>query len=433
MKRNNNFYIRKGIWNKMVKKAFVCLIVGIFAITGISYSSEPLSLNSLLDEARRDNPQIQAAKFRYEAAKTRIRLLRTLQDPKFEYEYDKITADMDAVMKGKTGPMRTFAISQELPFPTKLFLRRAAAQKEANAYEQDYKETERKVIKEVKEAYSQLFLSSKKIQLTKENLTLLSQFIEVTNKKYSVNKANQQDSLKAQVEHSKLSNQLVLLEQEETIFQSRLNSLLSRAPDTFIGVPEETSMKTIELTEEKIMKFTKENRPELKSFREMVRKSEIDYSLAKQEYLPDFMVKYKREEKNGGLGSWAGMLGVTIPIWFWEKQDSFVKEAKANVGVASADYQAEENAILFEARAAFVKFEAAKKLVDTYETGVLPQASAALQTAQRGYEADKISFLDLLDSLRTLKDFQMEYFEAQANMEIALAGLERSVGIDLIQ
>lgn len=423
----------KDISKKMAKKIFACLIIGVFVITGISYSSEPLSLNSLLDEARKNNPQIQAAKFRYEAAKSRIRLLRTLEDPKFEYEYDKITADMDAVMNGKTGPMRTFSISQEFPFPTKLFLRRASAQKEANAYEQDYKETERKVIKEVKEVYSQLFLISKKIGLIKENLSLLSQFIEVTNKKYSVNKANLQDSLKAQVEYSKLSNQLVLLEQEEIISQSRLNSFLSRDPGAFVGAPEETKSKIIGLSEEKILKLTKENRAELKSFKEMVRKAEIDYSLSKQEYLPDFMVKYKREEKNGGMGSWAGMLGMTIPIWFWEKQDSFVKEAKANVSVANADYLAEENAILFEAKAAFVKFEAAKKLVDIYETGVLPQVLAALQTAQRGYEADKISFLDLLDSLRALKDFQMEYFEAESNMEIALADLERSVGTDSLQ
>ena len=419
-------------FHKMRKIPVILLFILISLISGRTlYPSETVSLNSLIEEALKNNPQIQAARFRLEAAKARIRLLRTLEDPKFEFEYDKITASMDNLMNNNTRPMRTFAISQEFPCPTKFFLRRAAAQKEANAYEQDYKETERKVIKEVREAYSQLFLSGKKIQLTKENLTLLSQFIEVINKKYSVNKANQQDSLKAQVEHSKLSNQLVLLEQEEKISQSRLNALLSRPTDDLIGAPEETNRVTSELTEENILKLAKESRPELKSFKEMLRKAEIDYSLSKQEYLPNFMVKYKREERNGGAGAWAGMIGVSIPIWFWEKQDSFVKEAKANMGVVKSEYQSEENTVLFEARSSFAKFEAAKKLVDIYETGVLPQALAALQTAQRGYETDKISFLDLLDSLRTLKDFQMEYFEAQANMEIALADLERSVGIDL--
>jgi cobalt-zinc-cadmium efflux system outer membrane protein len=153
--------------------------------------------------------------------------------------------------------------------------------------------------------------------------------------------------------------------------------------------------------------------------------------LAQQEYLPDFMVKYKREEKNGGVGSWAGMLGVSIPLWFFDKQNSFVKEAKANVGVAKAEYQATENMVFFEAKSAFAKFEAAKNLVKIYETGVLPQAEAALTTARLSYQADKIDLLQVLDSQRTLRDFQIEYFESLANLEIALADLERTVGTDL--
>ncbi len=419
---------------KMINKKITAIIVFFAALTLLPfnplYSAGPNSLGSLIDEALKNNPQIQAAKQRYKAAQARVRLLRTLEDPKFEYEYDKITADMDAVMKGKTGPMRTFAISQEFPFPTKLFLRKQAAQKEANSYEQEFKETERKVVKDLKESYFQLFLNDKKIKLTQENLNLLSQFIEVANKKYSVNKATQQDSLKAQVEHSKLSNQLVLLEQEKKIATSMLNSLLNRSQNTEIDSVEESSNKVLELDEQIILKSAKESRPELKSFQEMVRKTEIDYSLAKQEYLPDLMVKYKRES-NGKPSSWAGMIGVNVPLWFWEKQDSFVKEAQANVGVVKAEYLAQENMVLFEVRSSYARFDAAKKLVKIYETGVLPQVQAALETARRGYETDTLSFLDLLDSVRTLREFQMEYFESLANLEIALADLERSVGVDL--
>jgi outer membrane protein TolC len=125
------------------------------------------------------------------------------------------------------------------------------------------------------------------------------------------------------------------------------------------------------------------------------------------------------------------MIGFTFPLWFWEKQNSFVKEARANVGVVKAEYQAQENMVLFEVRSSYARFDAAKKLVKIYETGVLPQAQSALETARRGYETDLLSFLDLLDSQRTLREFQMEYFESLANLEIALADLERSVGVDI--
>ena len=415
----------------MLKKIFIILGILFFLSHGFSFSAETVSLNSLIDEALSKNPQIQAARARYEAASARVTLLRTLEDPRVEYEYDKITADMDAVMNGKTAPMRTFAVSQEVPFPTKLFSRRQAAQKEASSFEQEYKETERKVVQDLKNAYFSLFLINKKIRLTKENLDLVKQFVEIADKKYSVNKAGQQDALRAQVEYSKLSSQLVLLEQEERIAQSLLNSLLNRAPDAQIGILEDKNDAALEINEEKMLTLAKKNRPELRSFEEMVKKSEIDLSLAKQEYLPDFMFKYKREERNGGAGSWAGMVGVTVPLWFWEKQNSFVREAKANVEVAKADYQATENTVLFEARSSFARFAAAKNLVKIYETGVLPQAQAALETATLGYQSDKIGFLDLLDSQRTLREFQIEYFESLANVEIALADLERSVGTDL--
>ncbi len=406
----------------------------VFFFSKASYAGEPpkLNLSGIIEEALRNNPQIQAAKSRFEASKAKVKLLRTLQDPRLEYEYNKIFPNMISGVTGEhMAPMRMFSVSQEIPFPTKLFLRKSAAGKEANAYDQEYNETKNKIIKEVKETYSQLFLNYKKIQIIKEDLVLLSQFIEVINKKYSVNKANQQDSLKAQVEYSKFSNQLVLLQQEKEIIEARLNALLNRPIDAPVGGVVESEIKDSDLNEEKIFKLAKDNRPELKSFKEIQRKSEIDYSLAKQEYLPDFMVKYTRQEDEGGMGTWSGMLGVSIPLWFWEKQSSFVKEAKANLEVADAQYRDEENMVLFEVRSALAEFNAAKKLVDIYETGVLPQAQAAVLTARRGFEADKISFLDLLDALRTLKDFQIEYFEARADKEIAMADLERTIGIEL--
>jgi len=417
---------------KTFSSIFIFIILAIFINFKYVYPSESLFLNSLVDEALKNNPQIQAAKQRYFAAQARVKLLRTLADPKFEFEYDKITADMDAVMRGKTAPMRTFSISQEIPFPTKLLLRKQLAQKEADALQQEYKETENRVIKDLKTAYFQVSLNSKKIAVTKENLELLQQFIEIVNAKYSVNKAAQQDALRAQVEYSKLSNQLVLLQQEEKVSGYMLNFLVSRPPEAEVVIPEVRDEIILELNEEKIIQLAKASRPELKSFQDMVRKSEIDYALSKQEYLPDFMFKYKREENTkGGMGSWAGMVGVTVPLWFWEKQNSFVKEARANVNVAKAEYQATENMVLLEARSAYAKLEAAKSLVKIYETGVLPQAQAALETVRLGYQADKIDFLDLLDSQRTLREFQMEYFEALANLEIALADLERSVGADI--
>ncbi len=399
-------------------------------------ASPKVSLSSLIQEALKNNPRLKAAKYRAEAARARVALFRNIPDPMVEYEYDKITPASTAAMGDKIRPMKSFAVSQEIPFPTKILLRQKSAQKEANALEQEYKETERAVIKDVKAAYAGLYLNRRKVDFIKDSLSLMHQFVDVTNNKYAVNKAGQQDVLRAQVEYSKMSNTVILFEKEVKIEESLLISLLGREDDAAIEIPDADPLKDLDLKEEDIVALARKDRPELKSVREMLGKAEVESSLSKQEFIPDVTVKYKRDEVAGKLsrldqGQWTGSVGINVPIWFWSKQMSGVREARANLDAARAEYKAAENTAVFEARSAFAKYEAARRLVEIYETGVLPQATSAVTTARRSYESGSLGFLELLDSLRVLRDLQIEYFESVAELQVSLADLELVVGGDL--
>ena len=423
--------------NKKINKFLI--VISFFLISCFYFkisaaeTSPVLNLKSTINEALANNPQIKAAHKRYEAGLARVKLLRTLADPRFEYEYDKIVPGM---IQGATGdkmsPMRTFSVSQEFPFPTKLFLRRQGAQIEAESLKQEYKEKENEVIQRVKETYLMLSLSNKEIQITQDTKILLDQLIRTLTNRYSVGQATQQEVLKAQSEYSKLDNQVILLEQRKAIAQAMLKSLLNRPQgDGIPDPPAQLNEKGFAIDKTELVKLMKDNRPELKSFRQMVKKSAVDYSLAKQEYLPDFMVKYTREQKDGSAGNWAGMLGVTVPIWFWEKQSSFVKEAKAQLEEMESEYQGMENMVGYEVEAALAKVEAQRRLAELYETSFLPQAEAAFKASTIGFEAGKNDFLNLLDSERMLLEFKLDYAQVIVDLEIAYADLERAVGIDL--
>ncbi|MBF0485584.1 MAG: TolC family protein [Candidatus Omnitrophica bacterium] len=416
----------------MRQKLIAFLIVMIVALPAFA-ASDAVPLNSLIQEALKNNPRLKAAHYRAEAAQARAALFRNIPDPMLEYDYDRIIPAEAMSGGGKVRPMRSLSVSQEIPFPTKIFMRKKSAQKEANALQQEYKETEQAVIKEVKEAYSHLYLNRRKVEYLKDSLSLMSQFVEVTNKKYAVNKAGQQDVLRAQVEYSKLSNTVILYEKEARIAQSLLISLLGREDDASIDILPVDPAKDLNLKEEDIVALAKKDRPELKSVREMLEKAEVDSSLSKQEFLPDITVKYQREGKDGKLsrmdeGEWSGSVGINVPLWFWGKQLSGVREARANLEAAKADYKSAENTAVFEAKSAFAKYEAARSLVEIYETGVLPQATSAATTARKAYESGTLGFLELLDSLRMLKDLQMEYFESVSELQVSLADLERSAG-----
>ena len=415
--------------NKILRAhLFIVFIIWAF-LYNTSLAENSADLKTFINEALQNNPEILALKRRYEAASARIPQAASLSDPVLEFEHDRITADR----KLMGDPMDTWAVSQEIPFPTKLFLRAKVASRLSKMAYENYRAKERQVIADVKAAYSKLFLIYRSAEINIENKMILEQFSQVATTRYSVDKGTQADALKAQVELAKVENALVLLEQERLTTQAKLNILLNNDPKTEIGTP--VPEKAIKFTRplEEFYEMAKVNNPELKAYRYGIEKGSAAYGLAVNEFLPDFMVKYKQMVRKGELedGAWAGMLGVTIPLWFFQKQAFGVKEMRAELEMLKAEYRMKENMVLFDIRDAFARAEANKKLVELYETSFIPQAEQTVNAALKGYESEKTDFLNLLDSQRMLIDFKLERYKAISELRIALADLERAVGIDV--
>jgi hypothetical protein len=76
-------------------------------------------LATVIGLAVRNNPEITAYEKKYEAASARIPQAGGLKDPTIAYEHDRVSADR--MLSG--GPMDVYSVSQELPFPSKIYLR----------------------------------------------------------------------------------------------------------------------------------------------------------------------------------------------------------------------------------------------------------------------------------------------------------------------
>lgn len=395
-------------------------------------NASTLNLGEIINEALANNPEIKASLKRYEAALARARFFRMMPDPRVEYEYDEIVASMSGIERNSNDPMRTIGFSQEVPYPSKLFLNRESALREAEALKEEHKEKENEIIQKVKETYYTLSLVIKEIQITSDTKVLLSQLIDTLTNRYSVGRATQGEVLKAQAEYSKLDNDSVLLEARKKIAQAMLKSILNRPQGAELSDPAALlEVEVIKVDKIKLMELVKDSRPELKAFRKMVAKSKTDYDLAKQEFMPDLMLRFKQEEENGSLANWAGMIGVTVPLWFWDKQYSFLKEAKSRLDEARSEYKAFENMVLYEVEAALAKAEAQERLAKLYETSFLPQTEAAFKASSIGFEAGRNDFLSLLDSERMLLEFKLDYANVLVDLEIAYAELEKAVGVSL--
>lgn len=413
-----------------MKKVWIVglVLLNIMSIFGIVVAQETaITVEEVVQIALEQNPQIKAAQKKVAARQARIKSVSSLPDPWVGLEYENMP--QGSFSYGETG-MKMYSFSQMVPWPGKLSLRAKIGRTAAGISEEGYRMKQREIISQVKQAYFELYFAYKSLEVNNENRQLLEQIAKVSERKYSVGKANLSEVLKAQVELSKLSNELITLENNKQTAQAKLNILLNRPPEQEFGIPQYQG-KPFSYKLAELYTMAKSYRPELKVSSAAIKESELNVSLAKREYLPDFMVTYKQRIMDGESAGWDGMLGVTVPLWFWRNQKYMVEEMKAEKEMALADYKDMENMVLFEVKQMYVKVDAAERKVALSKDTIIPQTEQVLRVSQTGYEADKVEFLELLDSQRMYLEAELDYYMNIVDLEMAKAELEQMVGKDL--
>ena len=401
----------------------------LWAQDGDSVRRNRLVLPELIHEVLARNPELVAARKQWEAATHRITPARSLDDPILSVQLWNFPQTFNVTKSDNS----IFGLSQNLPFPGKLALKGDVASRSAEMTEQAVRAKERELVARFKQTYYDLFLVQKEVQIHHEQIDLLKQFFEIANAKFRAGKGSQVDVLKAQVELSLLFQHLPVLEQRRETAEAMLNTLLDRAPTSPLGIAQEPSQLPLEMPLDDLHRLALDDRPELKAAELDVRRSEQSHALAQRQYYPDFNVAFQRFQNfqaNDGFGAYVAM---SIPFAFWTKPkyDAGVQEAAAAVAVAQAQQHTLENLTRFQINDLLAKLRATDQVATLYRTTILPQAEQSLEAARVGYRAGKAGFLDLIDTQRAWRGFQLEYFMALVDRQHRLAELEQVVGITL--
>lgn len=389
-----------------------------------------LSLQELIEEAKRVNPEIQAAKRRVEAAWARVPQARSLPDPMISLGY--MNESFSRLTLGKSEMARfDLSFSQEIPFPPKLSLKGGIAAKEAEREEEVLRATELEVISRLKVAYYDLFFIEKSIGIVEKNKDLLEKFARTAEARYAVGKAVQQDVLRAQTEITILLQRLAQLEREKGSLKALINSLLNRPREAPLGRPVEPPRRRLPLTLEQLVNLALERSPDVKAAERAIERNGLTLNLAKKQYYPDFTIGTGYANRGRFEGMWQVMVGVTIPLYLKKKQDYGVREAVADFSSAQESLQAVRQSLFFGIKDLFLTAETSERLLELIGTGTLPQATLTLESSIASYAVGKVDFLTLLTNLLNVLHQELQYFQELANFEKALARLERAVGVSL--
>jgi outer membrane protein TolC len=260
------------------------------------------------------------------------------------------------------------------------------------------------------------------------NRDLLNRLVEVTQARYVVAKAAQQDVLKAQTQVSIVETRLVKLEQERFAREGEINSLLARHPDVVVGRPEDVRPKELMLTLEELCAAAEQNSPMLLRDQKMIQKSELAVNSARKEYYPDVTLSGGYFNQGSMSPMYQFQASFKVPMYFWRKQRAGVNEQVSTLSQARRTFESTDQSLHFRIKEDYTMAQASSKLMKLYTQTVVPQGNLALESSLSTYETGTVDFLSVLTNFTTVLDYEMYYYDEALNYALALSRLEEMTG-----
>lgn len=424
----------KNIMSRFILVVLLILWSGVIYADSLNVSSPGDLLEELVSEALENNSDLRAAEARWHLFERKIIPAQSLDDPMLSFAFVNYPTDS---FRGDETPMsgKDFKLSQKFPFPGKLRAKGEMAEQKAIWYKGVYDDMKLRLTREVRDAWFRLFYLDRAITITEKNISILDDFIRLTETRYQVGTGIQQDVLKAQVERSKLMDQLFTLEQKRQSVQADMNTLLNRPTDVEITTPENITVTEVELSLGTLQETAEQQRPIFTSYLALIERYKVQHKLAKLEYKPDFNLwgGYRlREEVNGDpvRGEDFASVGISInlPIYL-KKRSEAVAEANSGISMALKQYEDFRNQVRFNIHDTFAQMNKDRDLVLLYKTGIVPQADQTFKASLAAYQVGDVEFLSLLDALLKLYRYEMDYFRVLADHERDVARLEAESGV----
>jgi outer membrane protein TolC len=415
--------------------ALTLLIVAANAAIAQIETPPGATAESLLDYARRQNPDYAAMRFDAVAAGERIGTAGALPDPTLRTELQNISnTGSDAgpnLLPGRVGSTK-YTFIQPLPWWGKRDLRREVAESEASQAGARAEVTWADIALRIKAAHAQHYQLTRDEQLTQEILELLSNVERIAQTRYGAGLVGQQDVLRAQIEVTALRTDLVMLETDHHHLQARINTLLRRPINASLMPPRR--LRPVP-PPEKLDYAALEQRlqtknPQLFAAEAGIVTAEKNRDLTYRDRYPDLSVGIAPIQRGSRIDEWELMLELNIPLQQGSRR-SREREAEAQLDAARTRREAAQTQLLGDLSESLTGIEAALRLRDLAQGRMLPQAEISYRSALSAYENGRGDFATLLDAQRQIRKARLDAVKAETDAQVRLAEIERLLGEDL--
>ena len=391
----------------------------------------PTPLAVLIEEAKRKDPAILAAEQTAKAATFVAPQMSALPDPQFTLQQFSVGSPRPfAGYSNSDFAYIGVGASQQLPYPGKLKLRGAVADRDADTAKAHIEVVLQDEIETLKTTYFHLAYLQLTLGTLQRNAALLEQVEQQTEAHYSSGQGNQQDVLKAQLERTKLLREVSMHHQLVGEDQAELKRILRRSQDSPDIIAEPIADTFLRFTAAELLDKVREANPNIHENSAMVQRNRTAVDLAQKEFRPDFGVSYMYENTDGKFRDYYELsFNVNFPRR--KPRQAALAQAQVNVERAQTDLDTQLQSALAEVQKQYVMVKTSEEQLLIYRDGLIPQAQATIQAGLAAYQSNREDFETLFSSFMDVLSLNLEYQQTILDHETALAHIERLTGVTL--
>ena len=394
-------------------------------------------LESCLENAVAQNPALLASRAQTEAARRRIAQLTALPDPTLHLS--QALRSVETRVGAQTGGI---TVTQSLPWFGARELRGRVATSEADAPHRLHQAEEHEVVARIKRTFYDLGYLDAAIRLLEEERSLLGHYETLARARYASGQGLQQAVIRLQAELTRVFDRQRQLSRQRGMLAASLNTLCGRAPETAIPSIPPIARPSVNPDREHLLELGERNRQELLAAAALVAAGEDAVELAGMSFRPRFTASVALMNVAGrdpwdafgplppdeGKNSISVSMGVSLPVWR-QSYRAGVEEAGHRLTAQRRRLEEARDAMESAVEQALIRLDTLDEQIELLDTVLIPQTEQSLEATEAAYQTGQVGVLELLDGERVQLDVLRMRARYVSDFLIALADLERSVGV----
>lgn len=317
-------------------------------------------------------------------------------------------------------------VSQPIELGNKRAMRIEAAETYFDAASAALARKKAEIQADVRAAFYGVLAAQEKLRLAETSLDIARRARDAASKRVQAGKLSPVEETRSQIAESGVRIELVQAQSALNIARKQLASLWGSALPGFNQAEGQVDMtETVPPLEQLYRQL--DFAPAMQQAKLEVDTRQALLDVEKTKATPDIAVTLGTKHSDD-LGGNRAVLGLSIPIMVFDRNQGNIQEALSRTDKARAELAALRIDLETSLTRAYEQLQAAQQTATSYREEILPGARSAFEAISKGFEYGKFNFHEVLDAQRALVQAQVQHLDALLLAHQAIADIKRILG-----